>query len=442
MCIKNKDLYNFRIMKKFLFLLCVLFSFVCNNTSVLAQPAQKMVNVVITPSCEDWQCKVKEEVTFAIHVLKNKVLMKNVTVEYEIGPEFFPTETKKNLLLKEGKLTLKASMKEPGFLRCKVRAKVDGKTYEELATIGVDVDKIKPTVSEPKDFDAFWTNEIKEARKLPLDPIVKLVPEQCTSTKNVYHVNFQNEVPGSRIYGWLVVPKKLGKYPAVLQVPGAGVYAHTPLKELGDDIITLMIGIHGIPFDMPKEVYNHLYRGALRSYFRSNMNNKNTHYYKRVYVGCVRAIDFIYTLPEFDGETLGVTGGSQGGALSIVTAALDSRIKFLAALYPALCDHTGYLHNRAGGWPHYFQSKKPVEGEVEALSYFDVVNFARRVKVQGYYSWGYNDMTCPPTSMYSAYNVIPGKKELHLYLDTHHWVYPEQTNQLRAWLRMKCKEEK
>ena len=427
-------------MKKFLFLLCVLFSFICHNTSVLAQPAQKMVNVVITPSCEDWQCKVKEEVTFTIHVLKNKVLMKNVTVEYEIGPEFFPTETKKNLLLKDGKLTLKASMKEPGFLRCKVRAKVDDKVYEELATIGVDVDKIQPTVSDPKDFDVFWTNEIKEARKLPLDPIVKLVPEQCTSTKNVYHVNFQNEVPGSRIYGWLVVPKKPGKYPAVLQVPGAGVYAHTPFKELGEDIITLTIGIHGIPFDMPKEIYNHLYRGALRGYYRSNMNNKNAHYYKRVYLGCVRAVDFIYTLPEFDGETLGVTGGSQGGALSIVTAALDSRIKFLAALYPALCDHTGYLHNRAGGWPHYFQSRKPVEGEVETLSYFDVVNFARRVKVQGYYSWGYNDMTCPPTSMYSAYNVIPGQKELHLYLDTHHWVYPEQTNQLRAWLRKKCEE--
>ena len=69
-----------------------------------------------------------------------------------------------------------------------------------------------------------------------------------------------------------------------------------------------------------------------------------------------------------------------------------------------------------------------------------MVNFARRVKVQGYYSWGYNDMTCPPTSMYSAYNVIPGQKELHLYLDTHHWVYPEQTNQLRAWLRKKCEE--
>ena len=409
---------------------------------MVAQPAQKMVNVVITPNCEDWQCSVKEEVTFAIHVLKNKVLLKNVTVDYEIGPEFFPTETKENVLLKEGKLTLKASMKEPGFLRCKVRAKVDGKTYEELATIGVDVDKIKPTVSEPKDFDSFWNEAIESARKLPLDPIITLVPEQCTSTKNVYHVNFQNDGSGSRVYGWLMVPKKPGKYPAVLQVPGAGVYAHTPFSELGGDIITLMIGIHGIPFDMQKNVYNQLYNGALRSYHRINMNNKNTHYYKRVYVGCVRAIDFIYTLPEFDGKTLGVTGRSQGGALSIVTAALDSRVKFLAALYPALCDHTGYLHNRASGWPHYFRLKKPVEGEVETLSYFDVVNFARRVKVQGYYSWGYNDMTCPPTSMYSAYNVIPGEKELHLYLDTHHWFYPEQMGKLRAWLRMMCGERK
>ncbi|MBE6300843.1 MAG: acetylxylan esterase [Parabacteroides distasonis] len=429
-------------MKKILFSLCVLFAFISNNISMVAQPAQKMVNVVITPNCEDWQCSVKEEVTFAIHVLKNKVLLKNVTVDYEIGPEFFPTETKENVLLKEGKLTLKASMKEPGFLRCKVRAKVDGKTYEELATIGVDVDKIKPTVSEPKDFDSFWNEAIESARKLPLDPIITLVPEQCTSTKNVYHVNFQNDGSGSRVYGWLMVPKKPGKYPAVLQVPGAGVYAHTPFSELGGDIITLMIGIHGIPFDMQKNVYNQLYNGALRSYHRINMNNKNTHYYKRVYVGCVRAIDFIYTLPEFDGKTLGVTGRSQGGALSIVTAALDSRVKFLAALYPALCDHTGYLHNRASGWPHYFRLKKPVEGEVETLSYFDVVNFARRVKVQGYYSWGYNDMTCPPTSMYSAYNVIPGEKELHLYLDTHHWFYPEQMGKLRAWLRMMCGERK
>ena len=175
--------------------------------------------------------------------------------------------------------------------------------------------------------------------------------------------------------------------------------------------------------------------GALNGYPGINKNDRDTHYYKRVYLGCVRAVDFIFSLPEFDGSTVGVTGGSQGGALSIVTAGLDPRIKFLAAFYPALCDYAGYLHQRAGGWPHYYRNAKPGPNEVETLAYFDVVNFARRVNAPGWYSWGYNDVTCPPTSMYSAYNVIPGAKELHLYLETGHWTYPEQNMARFQWLK-------
>ncbi len=72
-------------------------------------------------------------------------------------------------------------------------------------------------------------------------------------------------------------------------------------------------------------------------------------------------------LPEFNGTDVAVTGGSQGGALTIVTAGLDNRIKYMAALYPALCDHTGYLNKRAGGWPHYFRNAEPKPGEVETL---------------------------------------------------------------------------
>lgn len=95
-----------------------------------------------------------------------------------------------------------------------------------------------------EDFDAFWTGAIAEARKQPLDPKMTLLPERCTSTQNVYHVSFQNERPGSRIYGILIVPKKTGKYPAVLQVPGAGIRPYNGFN-LGEDIITLEIGIHG-----------------------------------------------------------------------------------------------------------------------------------------------------------------------------------------------------
>ena len=72
--------------------------------------------------------------------------------------------------------------------------------------------------------------------------------------------------------------------------------------------------------------------------------------------------------------------------------------------------------------------------KIETSKYYDVVNFARRVKVPGIYTWGFNDETCPPTSMYAAYNVIPGKKELLLALEMGHATVPEQTDRLNLWL--------
>ena len=106
----------------------------------------------------------------------------------------------------------------------------------------------------------------------------------------------------------------------------------------------------------------------------------------------------------------------------------------MAAIYPALCDHTGYLNKRAGGWPHYFRNTEPKPDEVETLGYYDVVNFARRVTIPGFYTWGYNDLVCPPTSMYSAYNVINAPKELHIFQETGHWTFPEQNEIINRWL--------
>jgi len=418
-----------RIVFSFYFLVFLLGCIIPMN----AQPSQKLVTVIVTPDRPSWQYHVNEPVTFNIQVLKHENLVQNVTVDYELGPEFFGKQTK-DVVLKDGKLTLKSSMNKSGFLRCKVTAKVDGLTYEGMATAGIDPEKIQPTTKEPADFDSFWSNAISEARKTPLDPMLTLMPERCTSALNVYQISFQNERIGSRMYGILMVPKKPGKYPAVLQVPGAGIRPYNG-TSFGDDVISLEIGIHGIPVDLPQYVYNNLSSGALSNYSSFNKNDRDKHYYKRVYLGCVRAVDFLYSLPEFDGQTVGVTGGSQGGALSFVTAGLDPRIKFLAALYPALCDYAGYLNNRAGGWPHYFRTEKPVANEVETLAYFDVVNFAKRIKAPGWYSWGYNDITCPPTSTYSAYNQITAPKELHLYLETGHWTFPEQSNERIAWLQ-------
>lgn len=423
-------------MKRLHFIFPLIFLSCC--ISISAQPAQKLVNVVISQNHPDWKYSIGEEVTFSVMVLKDQTPIKNVTVNYEIGPECFPNIVKKGINLKDGTIVLKGSMKEPGFLRCKVTAQYDGHIYEGLSTAAIDPEKIKPVVKEPSDFDAFWKNALAEAEKVPLDARMQLLPEKCTSTLDYYEISFQNDAAGSRIFGILVKPRKEGRFPAVLYVPGAGIRPYNG-SSLGDDVIVLEIGIHGIPVTMRQEIYNDLWNGALKEYFKINMNDKDNFYYKRVYIGCVRAIDFLASLPETDDQIIGVSGGSQGGALSIVTAALNPKVKFLAALYPALCDNTGYLKGRAGGWPHYYRSAKPKSGEVETLQYFDVVNFAKRVKVTGWYSWGYNDLTCPPTTSFAAYNVISAPKEFHPYPESGHWNFPEQREARIEWLATKCK---
>ncbi|MDX1938059.1 MAG: acetylxylan esterase, partial [Flavihumibacter sp.] len=78
-----------------------------------------------------------------------------------------------------------------------------------------------------------------------------------------------------------------------------------------------------------------------------------------------------------------------------------------------------------------FNNKKD---KIETAGYYDVVNFARRIRVPGMYSWGFNDEVCPPTSMYAAYNVIKAEKLLYLSLETGHWTYPEQREKMNNWL--------
>jgi cephalosporin-C deacetylase len=409
--------------------------FIAISVNAFSQSNTGLVKVIIATDHKDWTYKLNETAKFSVQVLKYGNLLENVTVDYETGPEAFPDVVKSGVVLKTGKTEFSGTMKVPGFYRVRVWAVVDGKRYEGLATAGFEPDKIQPTVKDPADFDAFWTGAIADARKLNLDPKLTLMPERCTSDVNVYHISFQNEIAGSRFYGILCIPKKSGKYPAILRVPGAGIRPYagdSRTASLG--IITLEIGIHGIPVNLDPQVYTDLSNGALFAYNAVKMNDRNTHYYKRVYIGCVKAIDFIYSLPEFNGTDVAVTGGSQGGALTIVTAGLDKRIKYAAALYPALCDHTGYLNKRAGGWPHYFRNAEPKPGEVETLGYYDVVNFARRITVPGFYTWGYNDLTCPPTSMYSAYNVITAPKELQVFQETGHWTFPEQNEAVNNWL--------
>jgi cephalosporin-C deacetylase-like acetyl esterase len=412
---------------------------------LFAQPTEQLVKVIVAPDHTDWTYATGEKVKFTITVLQNGNAIKNVIVKYETGPEKMDPHKKDSLLLTNGTLTVDAgTMKEPGFLRCVAFATVNNKTYRGFATAAFNPLQIEPAITLPPDFNTYWEQAKAELSKIPMDARMTLIPERCTENVNVYHVNLQNYRVGTRLYGILCVPKKEGKYPAILQVPGAGARPYAgDIANAEKGMITFQIGIHGVPVNMDVSVYNNLMAGALAGYWNYNLDDKDRFYYKRVYLGCVRANDFITSLPQYDGKNLAVTGGSQGGALSIVTAALDVRVKYLAAVYPALADLTGYLKGRAGGWPHFFDRNNIAfnnkKEKIETAAYYDVVNFARQLKVPGFYTMGFNDETCPPTSMYAAYNVITAPKELMIVQETGHWTYPEQNEKLNNWLAAKLK---
>ncbi len=420
--------------------LLLLFTVALCSANSYAQPAEQLIKVVVAPDRPDWTYATGEKAKFTITVFKSGNVLKNAVVKYEIGPEKMDPNKKDSLSLPSGTLTIDAgTLKTPGFVRCVATAIVDGKSYRGLATAGFSPSQITPAIADPSDFDEFWKQAKAELARVPVDARMTLLPERCTETVNVYHVNLQNYQPGTRLYGILSVPKKDGKYPALLHVPGAGArpyYGDIGNAERG--IITFQIGIHGVPVTMDAAVYSNMMAGPLSGYWNYNLDDRDRYYYKRVYLGCVRANDFLVGLPQFDGTNLGVVGGSQGGALAITTAALDSRVKYLTALYPALADVTGYLKGRAGGWPHLFEKNNlafnNTKEKINTAGYYDVVNFARRLKVPGMYSLGYNDEVCPPTSMYAAYNVIKAPKEIYVVPETGHWTYTEQREQLNNWM--------
>lgn len=392
--------------------------------------------VSVTPDHKDWNYKLNETANFEVNVRKSGTLLDNVQIDYEAGPVMYP-DVKRSITLKDGTLHLKGTLNRQGFYRVKVVAHVNGKDYEGLCTAGFAPEKIQPYAKCPDDFDDFWKKALEEARRNELNPTMKLLPDRCTKDDNVYEVSFVNNRPNSRIYGILSVPKAQGHYPALLRVPGAGVrpYPGDTYTASGKCIV-LEIGIHGILVTLDQTVYDRLLDGALNGYWDTNLEDPNKNYYKRVITGAVRSVDFIASLPEWDGKTLGVTGASQGGFLSIATAALDSRVTFFAAIHDAMCDYEAETKGIAGGWPHYFYNQKADVKRIEGSRYYDGVNFAKRLRPSQvcWFSFGYNDEVVPPTSSYGLYNIVKAKKSLTVYPMTGHYWYQEQWDEWQNFL--------
>jgi len=374
----------------------------------LAQAPKPEYVATATLDRADGMYKCGEEATISVTINHNEVPMTTGVFAWSLTVDGAKKVSNGEGQLSEQPTVLKGTLTEPGVLRLTI-TKVDDKgVWLTPIGAGYEVDKIQPTCVEPEDFVKFWEDQKALVRALPADVQMEKVDAQSNDKQTTYKISFAN-IEGTRQYGWLSVPVAPGPHPALLTVPAAGWKPNGPSGWLAErGFLAMVLYAHNYPVDLAPEKYDELQKGELAGYPTRGRESRETYYFRRVLLGCTRFMDYLMARPEWDGTNLIVTGSSQGGALSLICCGLETKVTAIAANVPAMCDHTGTLSDRASGWPQLIPNKDP--GIAKVSAYYDAVNFARHAKCTTLISTGFADTTCPPTSVYSAYAVLPQPK--------------------------------
>ncbi|MFK7809875.1 MAG: acetylxylan esterase, partial [Saprospiraceae bacterium] len=263
---------------------------------------------------------------------------------------------------------------------------------------------------DPNDLLEFWEDLKGELAQVPLDPVVSFEQDDDYSTS--YRVNLAS-IGNRRVYGYISVPDGDGPFPAVLELPPYGSAPGIANPDVSSaervGMLAMSISIHNTEPDVEDP----------NSYEPDVIDDKDMNYYRYAVIGAIRALDYLTSRSDYDGENLAVMGVSQGGGLSLMVAGLDERIKLMANSNPALCHHSAYKYDRAGGFPYYlrkseneFGTTAHFDATVEATKYFDAARLAKFVTVPSLTLIGYRDTICPPAASYAAFNNLPGPKIL------------------------------
>ena len=402
---------------------------------------------VTVPDHADWLYRTGEQAKIEIQLYRYGIPQDGVEVSYALGQELLPSERQGSVKLKNGRAVISVgTMRNPGFLDCVLKADIAGKSCTHHVKIGFSPEKLRPYTQQPADFVEFWNKAKNEAQQCPMTFTTKYVPEYSNEKVDCYLVKLQCYKKGQHVYGYLTRPKAKGKYPVVLCPPGAGVKTlkepmrHRFYAEQG--FIRLEMEIHGLNPELSPETFKDL-SASFGDYLLKGLDDRDNYYMKKVYLACVRAIDYLTSFDEWDGKNVIVQGGSQGGALALITAGLDSRVTLCVANHPALSDMAGYKAGRADGYPHFFTKLNnyhtDTQEKLQTMAYYDVVNFARQINIPVYLTWGYNDNTCPPTTSYIVYNTLTCPKEALITPINEHWVSETTEHTQLDWIKSKLK---
>jgi cephalosporin-C deacetylase len=288
-----------------------------------------------------------------------------------------------------------------------------------------DLEKYLPQRPEPNDFDSFWARSLATARQYPIN--ARFTPvETGLALLDSFDVSFSG-YRGQEIKGWFILPKqRSGKLACVVEYIGYG-------------------GGRGYPIDWtlwPAAGYAHFVmdtRGQGSSWRRGDtadigegdtpqypgfmtrgVFSPETYYYRRVFTDAVRAVEAARTHPDVDSNRIVVKGGSQGGGITIAVAGLVGDIAAAMPDVPFLCHYkraVSIVDTMPYGEIRQFLKSHRDKGETvfRTLSYFDGMNFAARAKAPALFSVGLMDFTCPPSTVYAAYNHYAGAKEIAVY---------------------------
>jgi len=304
---------------------------------------------------------------------------------------------------------------EGGAGRGAVSGYVGGNTGRNngLYAVGAAVAPAKIALSTPRpgDFDEFWDGKLAAQAKVPVNPV--LTPVE-TDVAGVELSMFILDALGSQTHGYVAKPAREGKFPALIQLQYAGVYAlnaRGAAQRAAEGWLFINVDSHDkLPSDPSGNIP--------RSYQSVGNTDREKSYFLNMYLRDSRALDYLLTRPDWDGKTIVLTGGSMGGQQSLVLAGLrPDKITAALVCVPAGADANGDLHGRKAGYPNWPSDNPDV---MKTALYFDTVNFASRIKAPIMAGMGFIDTISPPAGVWTAMNQIPGGKETLPMIESEH----------------------
>ena len=296
---------------------------------------------------------------------------------------------------------------------------------------GADIDSLRQAAPEPADFDAFWARQKAELAKVPFN--AKRVEVRCANPDVRLYAVSVDCTGGMPVTGYLSIPKaaeKGKKYPAHIGTFGYGVGEQYPPRNPSTDEIHFKINAHGFllrEFGGTDEYYK-TYGDKIKSngytyaFDPKQNSNPETAYFRGMILRLIRALQYVKSFPEWDGKNLYVSGGSQGGGFAIWGAGCGEGVTRVSSAITGFCDLGAELVGRLrGDWPRI--------KFVDALGYFDAVNFAKRVPPTCRVDIpraGLGDYTCQPSGLAILWNSLKCPKTMIWVQGSQHGYVPPE----------------